>query len=67
MLAFNALAWSGKRIVADVLELNNKASLLKTRSLSTKNANELLDKLTSKRFDVGHLIVADSASILFDE
>ena len=54
--AFNALARSGKRTVADVLELKDKASLLKIKCLGVKSADEILDKLTNKGFDVGHLV-----------
>ena len=54
--AFNALLRSGKRTIADVLELKDKDSLLKIRCLGVKSADEILGKLKSKGFDVGNLV-----------
>ena len=54
--SFNALLRSGKRTVADILDIKDRDSLMSIKCLGVKSANEILSKLAGKGFDVGHLV-----------
>ena len=54
--SFNALLRSGKRTVADILDIKDRDSLMSIKCLGVKSANEILSKLAGRGFDVGHLV-----------
>lgn len=54
--SFNALLRSGKRTVADILNIKDRDTLMSIKCLGAKSANEILSKLAGRGFDVGHLV-----------